>query len=403
MTWKDSLQPASFRGVPFHVTDDGGAGGRRGQLHEYPLRDTPLFEDMGRKGRERSITGFVIGPDFITERDALLEALEASGPGELVHPTMGRIMVSVPDFRYRHSNAEGGMCRFDISFVESGEVRYPTATIATSQQTISAAEVLEQTAVEQFAEAFDVTGLPAWAGEDAISHASTMLDSLQDAFDATGGVLGNPVDKLLDALPTLIGVPEQLATGVFGLFGKAAAVITSADRLVQGYSAADALNYGRASSLLRLIQAFGNVTRGSNLTATRRKVLDNQDALNALTRRALITQAAGMTAIMPLPVYDDAVRLRTETLAAIDTESLQADDATYLALSDLRARVYDDMTARIANAARLREIKPPQVMPALALSYDLYESLAREGEIVARNRLRHPGFVPAERLKVLSE
>lgn len=403
MAWKDELQPASFRGVPFHVDADSGAGGRRGTLHEYPLRDTPLFEDMGRKGRERSFTAFVIGAEFIAARDALLEALEAPGPGELVHPTMGRLMVSVPDFRYSHSKAEGGMCRFEISFVESGELRYPSARVATGQQTIAAAEVLEESSIGAFEDVFNVAGLPAWASLDAVTAASDMLDTLQTSLGSVGGVLGSPTDVLIDMLPDLIGEPFELGNRVFGLFSKAGAVITTASRFVQGYSDADSLNYSRAFTTLRLASSFGPVSRPAKLTATRKRVLDNRDALNALTRRALLMQAAGMTGVMPLPVYDDAVRLRDETMAALDDESMTADDTTYLALVDLRAKVYDDMTSRIANAARLREIRPPEVLPALALSYDLYESLDREGEIIARNRLRHPGFVPAEPLKVLSE
>ncbi len=403
MAWKDELQPASFRGVPFHVDADSGAGGRRGTLHEYPLRDTPLFEDMGRKGRERSFTAFVIGAEFIAARDALLEALEAPGPGELVHPTMGRLMVSVPDFRYSHSKAEGGMCRFEISFVESGELRYPSARVATGQQTIAAAEVLEESSIGAFEDVFNVAGLPAWASLDAVTAAGEMLDTLQTSLGSVGGVLGSPTDVLIDMLPDLIGEPFELSNRVFGLFSKAGAVITTASRFVQGYSDADTLNYSRAFTTLRLASSFGPVSRPAKLTATRKRVLDNRDALNALTRRALLTQAAGMTGVMPLPVYDDAVRLRDETMTALDDESMAAYDTTYLALMDLRAKVYDDMTSRIANAARLREIRPPEVLPALALSYDLYESLDREGEIIARNRLRHPGFVPAEPLKVLSE
>jgi len=61
------------------------------------------------------------------------------------------------------------------------------------------------------------------------------------------------------------------------------------------------------------------------------------------------------------------------------------------------------MTSRIQDAARLREITPSEVQPALALAYDLYESVDREGEIIARNRLRHPGFVPVEKIKVLTQ
>ncbi|WP_374707575.1 DNA circularization N-terminal domain-containing protein, partial [uncultured Deefgea sp.] len=40
MAWREQLQPASFRGVPFYVYTSSGEVGRRNVVHEYPLRDT---------------------------------------------------------------------------------------------------------------------------------------------------------------------------------------------------------------------------------------------------------------------------------------------------------------------------------------------------------------------------
>ena len=39
MTWKDRLQDASFRGVPFKVEEESAGTGRRVETHEYPNRD----------------------------------------------------------------------------------------------------------------------------------------------------------------------------------------------------------------------------------------------------------------------------------------------------------------------------------------------------------------------------
>lgn len=50
MSWTDRLQPASFRGVAFKVDGDDLQIGRRTVVHEYPGRDTPSVEDMGRDG-----------------------------------------------------------------------------------------------------------------------------------------------------------------------------------------------------------------------------------------------------------------------------------------------------------------------------------------------------------------
>ena len=109
-----------------------------------------------------------------------------------------------------------------------------------------------------------------------------------------------------------------------------------------------------------------------------------------------------MTSAMVIPVYDDANLIRTALTSAIDDAALAAADDVYVPLQTLRTRVHADLTARMTNAARLRDFTPRAVMPALVLAYDLYEDPMREIEIVQRNAVRHPGFLPAEPLKVLS-
>src|SRR5262245_59263736 len=92
--WRERLRPASFRNAIFHVEVGGKTSGRRIALHEYPKRDTPFAEDMGRRTRVYDITGYVIewdrqlGRDYTKPRDTLIEALEKEGPATLIHPTL---------------------------------------------------------------------------------------------------------------------------------------------------------------------------------------------------------------------------------------------------------------------------------------------------------------------------
>lgn len=50
MTWKDRLQDASFRGVPFKVEEESAGTGRRVETHEYPNRDKPYTTQPGSTG-----------------------------------------------------------------------------------------------------------------------------------------------------------------------------------------------------------------------------------------------------------------------------------------------------------------------------------------------------------------
>ena len=81
----NNLREASFRGARFEVDEVEASGGRRVVLHEYPLRDTPYSEDLGRRAREFSVRGYIIQGrtyDYASARADVLKALEAYGPGE---------------------------------------------------------------------------------------------------------------------------------------------------------------------------------------------------------------------------------------------------------------------------------------------------------------------------------
>jgi prophage DNA circulation protein len=121
--WRQLLVPAFFRMAPFHVDVNSRQSGRRTVLHEFPKRDTPYAEDMGRKARSFPVTGYVIGPDYQIWRELLVAALEMEGPGLLILPTLlqrDTILVQPRDYTVRETRQQGGMAEFEMNFVESG-------------------------------------------------------------------------------------------------------------------------------------------------------------------------------------------------------------------------------------------------------------------------------------------
>lgn len=120
MTWRDNWRPASFRGVEFRVEHGAKASGRRGILFEFPKRDIPYFEDLGRRGRRWAVQGYVIGKEYQGDADALERALVQEGPATLVHPTMGTMRVAVENYTRSERKQEGGLASFDMTFVEAG-------------------------------------------------------------------------------------------------------------------------------------------------------------------------------------------------------------------------------------------------------------------------------------------
>ncbi|RJG06244.1 hypothetical protein D3870_09685 [Noviherbaspirillum cavernae] len=403
MAWKDKLQPASFRGVPFEVESDDGSFGRRVQVHEYPDRNEPYVEDLGRATREMNIAAFLIGADYMDKRDRLLAAIEEAGPGTLIHPWYGERKVALKEpARVSHISKNGGMCTITLSFVEAGELAFPSARDSHGAQTLLAADKAQEVAISDFAGSFSLRQMPSFVTADALGALGDGLTGIEGALGGARGLFANPLGFLQKQLPDLLGDPVALGTSVFGMFRRGEAVLASAQGLFGG-GGSYSMNRDAVRALTSVSRQFQAAPLPSaTASPSRQRIVENRQAINALMSRAALVQASGMTATMDLPVHDDAIQLRQQLTGALDGDAMTANDAVYVALQDLRAKVHADVTNRLGSSARLQTIRPVSVMPGLVLAYDRYEDVGREQQLVETNRLARPGFVPAEPLKVLS-
>ena len=112
-------QAASWRDLPFVVATDREAAGRRWAVHEYPFRDDAWPEDMGKLPRRFSFAAFLTGPDVLAQRARMVEAAEAPGEGELVHPVYGAMTVALLAFT-ASSPTERGVVELAFDFLRGG-------------------------------------------------------------------------------------------------------------------------------------------------------------------------------------------------------------------------------------------------------------------------------------------
>jgi prophage DNA circulation protein len=131
--WRKDLMPAHFDGKLFHVDSGSRESGRRIALHEFPKKEDPYAEDMGKRAIAFSVRGYVIvyphddasAPDLYRRdyriaRDKLQTRLETGGPGVLQLPTFAPMRVKCQRYRMTETEKEGGYCVFDMQFVEAG-------------------------------------------------------------------------------------------------------------------------------------------------------------------------------------------------------------------------------------------------------------------------------------------
>lgn len=377
MTWRDRLQPASFRGVAFeYLADDVSGIGRRNQLHEYPKRDQGYVEDMGRGTESIDIEARLVGADYLAQLDELLKALRAEGPGELVHPFYGRLQVIAnPACRVRHSMEDGGLCLISLSFTEAGENQYPSAQEVPSLRVLSLADRLQQVSTARFTDVFQVNGLPEWVSTEAITDIGRIVSSAQTIY-------------------------RRVATAQWGdLLGSAGGLASALIGLFQGGTGLSGLQASRLYSTTPR-----PVTPSAAAGVGRQQSVANSQALLDLVTSASIAQAAQQIVAVESPVFDDLEAWRGQLTAVIDREVERPElpQASFEALADLRSGLSRYVLAESATASRLRIYTPRATLPAAVLAYDLYGDASRSDELVARNGLRHPSFVPPDPLKVLS-
>ncbi len=130
--WRNILlgEQASFRGVMFHVESGGRSSGRRSVVHEYPKRNDPYAEDMGRSARRFQFSGYLIyrpsnpNYEYTDQRKRLYEALENDDVAKLVHPVFvpGGMQAMCERFTMTESREKGGYTQFEMQFVEAGSV-----------------------------------------------------------------------------------------------------------------------------------------------------------------------------------------------------------------------------------------------------------------------------------------
>jgi prophage DNA circulation protein len=396
MSWREQLLPASFRGVRFAVRRSSSAFGRRVVVHEYPLRDKPYVEDLGRRARVMRIEAVLVGEDYRTDRDALIEAIEQEGPGKLVHPYFGELTVSLDDSpaSIDETTDQGGAAFISFSVVESGEARFPAATAATSDQVTAKADTAAAVAGDGLAGGLSFAGMPAFVSAAAIAQIDRGLRLAEIALSAaTAGDLRSAALGLIAGVrPDLLGLlssPSNLFSRLRGIYETARGAFNP-DAGLRGFL--------RASQDLQPI-ALPAIATTPQRERERVTCTLLVDAMRTLT----VCQASICSASVIFPDYTTAIDTRNELVAEIDRVSdTTADDRLHQSMADLRAAVVRDINLRAAELARVVSYTPADTVPALVVAYRLYDEADRDGEIIDRNRIAHPGFLPGGRaLEVL--
>lgn len=394
-SWRQRYVQGSFRGAPFVTEQREQTGGRRVALFELPFRDTPVGEDLGRRAREAQIDCFVVGTDYMDRRDALVDALEAFGPGTFVDPWTGaRTQAYVDDYRLVESTEEGGIARFTILFRESGADKPMASSVDTAALSQATAADLTAALPGEFASRFSIDKAAGFV-EDA---ATGLVDAAAIAAElsaASSGGLGQALRSFetgLRLLPSgtasLLRAPLALGQAIVGLVAAVSALAPNPRE--------------RLRTVEPLARFGADLDPVARTTPARARQADNQDAFIHLVRAAASAELVSAASDIRWTNQGDATVTRDRIAAILEAHALAAADAGEDARAEqfdaLRTALARDIGARSAGLARGYRYTPRATEPAIVIAQRLHgfgrRMESQADAIVAMNGVRHPGFVP---------
>ena len=387
MGWKDSLRKASFRGVPFHVSTSEFETGRRVIDYEYPERDVPGSEDNGRKKRSWDIEGYVIGEDYFSLRDALIKACEDENtPGELIHPFYGELQVRSHTCRVRESmTADGRMATFSIHFGEAGLVADPSSTVDAKSSILAAAKDAKEKSSSKFAKAFSVANQPGYVLDKAQAKINKAASALENSpvKGAAQGIadFGYKIRNLKSTSAALMQSPDQLAS----FLGDSISGVQE----VSGTK-------GESYKTFAVLATFGtNDKTDYSETDTGEVEKKNDDALNNFMQEQAIINSVETVIENNFDSFQDADNEKDFILDNFDRIiENNNDDELYVSLSNLRAIFISNFPLDGEDLPNIVKIKTTSTIPSLVLAYQYYGDARRESEIVKRNKISNPAFIP---------
>ncbi|WP_256591260.1 DNA circularization protein [Pseudomonas sp. HMWF006] len=408
MAWRDNYRAATFRGVGFFVSTADSSHGRRQAVHETAQRDIPYTEDLGRKSREFGITGYLLGKEYDVAREELIKACEQAGPGVLVHPYRGELTVVCRGLTVSESSEEGGTCTLSMTFLEAGEVSYPSAKVDSVNAISEKGNEVTEAAKNSFVSDFLTKGYPSFVADAA----TTQIKGLSDFLSSPEFIASSDIQAVSDYYDKVRSIGSDAFDLIQEPFNFANQVV---DAIGSIRSAFGSSAFGMLINLYD--RYFPNDDSSdsdpvASATPSRQQVVKNATAVAGVVRQSAISQAAvaavvtqttedvsnGGTKTTSAPTkydsYESAIVVRTELADRLDEESeATTDDLVYVALTDLRTAVVQAVPNPDQDLPRLATFSPRQTLPSLVVAYQLYGDAGRADDIVARNDPRRPGFL----------
>lgn len=408
------LLPASFRGVPFWVLDASHEAGRRMAQTLFPGRDGIYHDDLGRHDGPIQLSAIVVGDDYIAQSERLARALSTAGPGTLVHPWLGEktVVANQPaSFSFASNNLRVGT--IDLIFEPTASEIDLVSTIAALAASIgglySAAAGLASTVLGAAS-----MSLVVWAtGRDAATAIAGTIMSMAGRQPTAPRYL-----SALEPSQTALTATEAMPPGSDAAAAIAAALVDMPRVLVLAATVPMVPAIGRpAASSDADPQNGAALLLAISERAAGQETIAETDA--AVTIAAEAAALAGATALVSELDFesrqsaqawrdrlDNALALCARRATALAGDAPGPVAVLRAAISATRADMARDMNEVIGRLPAVRWLTPKTTVSVFMLAQHLVGDdprvvVAMVNDITIRNRLSHPGAIPADPVEVL--
>lgn len=434
----------SFRGVPFLIEESQGQeGGRRLVVHQYPLRNDALIEDLGKTARSYDVQCLVIGDDHLAQAASLISALEADGEGTLKHPYFGEKSVFIERYSVTHSTSHERVSRFTFNFYLADNKTAPEFSADTLFQVTDS----YQNTLDALASEFDELMTDIASSIESLTDSSlfrlvdatlNFVDSLFQSVSkvtAAGKAVNKKIQSIHNRIYSLVLQPKVLAKELQSVFSlttqftqglrrqklsrhqviygalsaelKKRLVELSRDDIKQLAVAKRTHQIYRAKftaqqSIDTLVSSF----EGSLARLCRATLLLNYgyEIAQALNRTSEAETYGGIVLISK----QDVTRYVNELHQHLDVMTLEFADkgfwASYNSLNQFRLVLINDLRQRGQQLKNSRQIVLRETAPALAVLFAQTGDAAKWQRFCERNSVRHPLFVIGGReIEVIDE
>lgn len=399
----DDLRPASFRGASFFVAEDKGDYGRRGPVHEYPMRDDPYFEDLGEKKRTFNVNGYLAGDNWIAQKDALVAACTARGPAILQLPTEQAQLVACLHLSVSRTKDACGFYSVQMEFVVAKNFGIAPIAVAMIESLIGS---VFASAIEPMTQMFANN----YVGSNVQQYALDLQVERVQSFAATAI---NVIETYPSQSPERAAEIVQAATAIYqAADATTPEIVTSVANVVNviGTSmtpehAEQAMtvlaNFSVNETTLSQMQARRTQHGDTTLSSTPIGPTDLADIANAAMFNGMVRSFAMMKLAQAISAKNfrdraEAIQARANVVELFNMQIAEFDeDAVVNLLLEARNLAVRSISQKMASIVPVIQITASTTRPSFYWSARLYETVDRADELSDRNGVNNPAFMPS--------